>query len=342
MAAKDYKIGDRVIVVPKWNRPMNDRFSRHLGQIRTIDSICERVFGHNQRDKFYRFVEAQEEGHFWDDCDIEGLAPMIPKKKFHIQVDQRVVLLPHDGSNNAVPGRITDIVFVQENGYFYVTQEYNKQTIRFRISDFVCNDPEQCSRMIVYESEDAMKADQVLFRFQKDMQYMCQRYMTKIPSVEDLISFAKLMGLWDESPQTDSSDATNKFEWDLFYPPEKQEKTMLIKYRHRVMHFDDGYFALATGDGNPCNAGCGVALRCDKKGGNFGWGTTDVIHICCFGNPYCAHDLAKALNTAKRAGKEFFDVDKWIQEKIDNDARPESLANKSKTDVQPFLGSYDD
>lgn len=338
MAANNYKIGDRIVVVSKWKRPMNDRFNWHLGKIRTIDSMCERVFGHDQRDKFYRFSEAQEEGHFWDDCDIVSLAPMIPKKTFPISENQGVVLLSRDGSKSSFPGKIKHI----GDNHFSVTEEYSKQVISFRNSDFVCDDPDQSTRMLVYESEEAMKRDQTLFHMQKDMQSICARYMERVPTVEDLIGFAKLMGLWDEDRQVAPSDAPNAFEWDLFYPPEKQEKTMLIKYRNRTFHFNDGYFALATSEGSPCDSGCGVALRNVSKGGKFGWSTTDVIHICCFHTTYCAEDLAKALNDAKKAGIETFDVNKWIQEKIDSDAKPESLERGCRSNAKPHLCSYND
>lgn len=337
MAAKNYKIGDRVVMVSKWVRPMNERFNRHLGKIRTIDSICERIVGHNKRDKFYRFADAQEEGYFWDDKDIVGLAPMIPKKVFPIQENQRVVLLARDGATSPVPGTVVGI----GEEFFSVRDEYSKRIILFRNDNFVCDDPDQCNRMLVFESEDAMKKDQLLFHMQKDMQCICTRYMEKVPTVEDLIGFAKLMGLWDEDRQASPSNAPNAFDWDLFYPPEKQEKTMLIKYRNRTFRFDDGYFALATSEGNPCDSGCGVALRNVSKGGKFGWSTTDVIHICCFNTTYCAEDLAKALNDAKNAGIKMFDVDEWIQEKIDNDARPENLQKREEINVKPVLCSYD-
>lgn len=339
MAANNYKIGDRVVVVSEWKRPMNDRFNWHLGKIRTIDSRCERIVGHNQRDKFYRFVEAQEEGHFWDDKDIVGLAPMIPKPVFPIKENQRVVMLACDGTqNDPIPGRVN----YPGEDHFTVTDEYSKRVILFRNSDFVCDDPDQSTRMLVYESEEAMKKDQTLFHMQKDMQNICTRYMNRIPTVEDLVGFAKVMGLWDENRQAAPSNTPNALEQDLFYPTEKQDETMLIKYRHRTFRFDNGYRALATSDGSPCDSGCGVALRNVSKGGKFGWSTTDIIHICCFNNLYCAEDLAKALNDAKKAGVEMFDVDKWIQDKIDNDARPESLMNKPKIDVKPVLCNYGD
>lgn len=182
MAADKYKIGDRVVVVSSWSRRHNDRMNHLLGSIVTIDSICERVLAHNEREKFYRFAEAYPEGHIWDDSDIVGLAPMLSRPHFGIKEGQNVVFLAHDGSYDLHLGVITRIT----SEYFTMQDRWSLREFIFQKDDFRCVDGDESSRIVVYQDEDMAKKDQMLVRLQRQVQQMFWHYAQKIPSVEDL------------------------------------------------------------------------------------------------------------------------------------------------------------
>jgi hypothetical protein len=182
MAADKYKIGDRVVVVSSWSRRHNARMNHLLGSIVTIDSICERVLAHNEREKFYRFAEAYPEGHIWDDGDIVGLAPMLSRPHFGIKEGQNVVFLAHDGSYNLHLGVITRIT----SEYFTMQDRWSLREFIFQKDDFRCVDGDESSRIVVYQDEDMAKKDQMLVRLQRQVQQMFWQYAQKIPSVEDL------------------------------------------------------------------------------------------------------------------------------------------------------------
>lgn len=182
MAANNYKIGDRVVVVQNWTRRHCDRMNHLRGSIVTIDSICERVLEHHEREKFYRFAEAYPEGHVWDDCDILGLAPMLPRPQFEIAVGLPVVLLAHDKANDFRPGIITRIT----SGHFVVQDKWNLQEIVFQRDNFSCVDCDQCCRFVVYRNEAVAKENQKLVRLQHQTQQMFWQYTHKVPSVKDL------------------------------------------------------------------------------------------------------------------------------------------------------------
>lgn len=182
MAADKYKIGDRVVVVSSWSRRHNDRMNHLLGSIVTIDSICERVLAHNEREKFYRFAEAYPEGHIWDDSDIVGLAPMLSRPHFGIKEGQNVVFLAHDGSYDLHLGVITRIT----SEHFTMQDRWSLREFIFQKDDFRCVDGDESSRIVVYQDEDMAKKDQMLVRLQRQVQQMFWHYAQKIPSVEDL------------------------------------------------------------------------------------------------------------------------------------------------------------
>lgn len=182
MAADKYKIGDRVVVVSSWSRRHNDRMNHLLGSIVTIDSICEQVLAHNEREKFYRFAEAYPEGHIWDDSDIVGLAPMLSRPHFGIKEGQNVVFLAHDGSYDLHLGVITRIT----SEYFTMQDRWSLREFIFQKDDFRCVDGDESSRIVVYQDEDMAKKDQMLVRLQRQVQQMFWHYAQKIPSVEDL------------------------------------------------------------------------------------------------------------------------------------------------------------
>ena len=182
MAADKYKIGDRVVVVSSWSRRHNDRMNHLLGSIVTIDSVCERVLAHNEREKFYRFAEAYPEGHIWDDSDIVGLAPMLSRPHFDIKEGQNVVFLAHDGSYDLHLGVITRIT----SEYFTMQDRWSLREFIFQKDDFRCVDGDEPSRIVVYQDEDMAKKDQMLVRLQRQVQQMFWHYAQKTPSVEDL------------------------------------------------------------------------------------------------------------------------------------------------------------
>lgn len=184
MAADKYKIGDRVIVAENWTKGDFWRMNHLRGSIVTIDSICERVWGHNERGKFYRFAEASEAGHFWDDADIAGLAPMLPRPHFELVEGKEVVFLPHDKSNwnHLLPGIIT---FVSSE-YFIVQDKWSHRQFLFHSDDFVCHDKDECNRIVVYENEAAAKRHQNLVRLQCHIQTMFCQFSNRIPTIEDL------------------------------------------------------------------------------------------------------------------------------------------------------------
>lgn len=182
MAADKYKIGDRVIVVQDWARRHCDRMNHLRGSIVTIDSICERVLEHHEREKFYRFAEAYPEGHIWDDCDIVGLAPMLPRLQFEIAVGLPVVLLAHDKAKDFRPGIITRVA----SEHFVVQDKWNLDEIIFQKDSFSCVDREQCCRLVVYQNEAMAKENQKLVQLQHQIQQMFWQYARKIPSVEEL------------------------------------------------------------------------------------------------------------------------------------------------------------
>ena len=182
MAADKYKIGDRVIVSKDWSKGDFWRMNHLRGSIVTIDSICERVLAHNEREKFYRFAEAYPEGHIWDDSDIVGLAPMLPRPLFDIKEGQNVVFLARDGSHDFHLGVITRVT----SEYFTMQDRWSLREFIFQKDDFRCVDRNEPSRVVVYQDEDMAKKDQMLVRLQRQVQQMFWQYARKVPSVEDL------------------------------------------------------------------------------------------------------------------------------------------------------------
>ena len=184
MAADKYKVGDRVIVSKDWSKGDFWRMNHLRGSIVTIDSICERVLAHHEREKFYRFAEAYPEGHIWDDSDILGLAPMLPRPRFELVEGKEVVLLPRDKSTWGYlrPGIIT---FVGPER-FIVQDKWSQREIIFTTNDFVCHDENECNRIAVYENEAAAKRHQNLVRLQCHIQTMFGQFGDRIPTIEDL------------------------------------------------------------------------------------------------------------------------------------------------------------
>lgn len=182
MAADKYKVGDCVIVSKDWSKGDFWRMNYLRGSIVTIDSICERVLAHNERERFYRFAEAYPEGHIWDDSDIVGLAPMLPRPHFDIKEGQNVVFLAHDGSYDIRLGVITRVT----SEYFTMQDRWSLREFIFQKDDFRCVDRNESSRVVVYQDEDMAKKDQMIVRLQRQVQQLFWQYARKVPSVEDL------------------------------------------------------------------------------------------------------------------------------------------------------------